>query len=352
LLSRLGGRGCHVGEEIATYGDNEDDFDTEKARYHKIVIMTDADVDGAHIRTLLLTFFYRQMPQLIEQGHVFLAQPPLYRIQRKKHEEYIDSDQTLTRKLLDLGCDEVTVEDLRSHRTFGGKDLAAILEILTQMEHIALGLARKGVDFGDYLGRRHPETGAFPRYRVTLNGDQEPEHHYVYTEPELKALREELERSRGTQLEIFTEAGEEAKGGPAFRWVEIFSAAALAKLVGALEKKGFEAGQYHSADQPLYLLNEGEGRQTPILSLHDLLDTVRDAGRKGLTIQRYKGLGEMNPEQLFETTMNPEKRRLLQVVQEDAVKADQMFVVLMGDEVEPRRKFIEENALNVTNLDI
>jgi DNA gyrase subunit B len=333
-------------------GIGQDEFDLAKIRYHKIIIMTDADVDGAHIRTLLLTFFYRQMPQLIEQGHVFLAQPPLYRIQRKKHEEYIDSDQTLTRKLLDLGCDDVTVEDLRSHRKFSGKDLSAILEILTQMEHIAAGLARKGIEFGDYLGRRQPETGAFPRYRVTLNGDQDPEHHYVYNEQELKALREELEKDRGTQLEIFTEAGEESHAGPAFRLVELFSAGALAKLVNALEKKGFEASQYHSSDQPLYTLTDSDGRPTPVPSLHDLLDTVRNIGRKGVTIQRYKGLGEMNPEQLYETTMSPDKRRLLKVVQEDAVKADQMFIVLMGDEVEPRRKFIEENALNVTNLDI
>jgi DNA gyrase subunit B len=330
-----------------------DEFDLAKVRYHKVIIMTDADVDGAHIRTLLLTFFYRQMPQLIERGYVYLAQPPLYKIARKKHEEYIDSDETLTRKLLELGSEDVMVVDVQQKRQFTGKELAAILEILTQIERIAQSLARKGIDFNEYLRQRHPQTGAFPRYRVTLNGDQEPEHHYVFNEEELKALREKLEAVRGQQLEIFTESANGPHNGSAvLRWMEIFNAGPLAKLVAALERKGFEAAHYEGNGEPLYTLTDGDDQRTPILSLHQLLDAIRVLGRKGLNIQRYKGLGEMNPEQLYETTMNPDRRKLLKVVQEDAVRADEIFNILMGDEVEPRRQFIETNALNVQNLDI
>jgi DNA gyrase subunit B len=334
-------------------GIGQDEFDAQKVRYHKIIIMTDADVDGAHIRTLLLTFFYRQMPQLIEAGFLYLAQPPLYKLSRHKHDEYVDSEETLTRKLLEMGTEDVTVEDRRTRRRFGGRDLSAILEILTQVEHIARALARKGIDFGEYLSRREAKTGTFPRYRVTANGTPDAEPHYVYTEGELKALREQMEATTGHQLEIFTDGDASAPAGAsAFRWVEIFAGPTLAKLVAALERKGFEAAHLERAGAPLFTLANGDGVSLPVHSLRELLDTVRNLGRKGATIQRYKGLGEMNPEQLFETTMNPDRRRLLRVVVEDAVTANEMFNVLMGDEVEPRRQFIETNALNVQNLDV
>ena len=334
-------------------GIGRDEFDIAKVRYHKIIIMTDADVDGAHIRTLLLTFFYRQMPQLIEGGYVYLAQPPLYKITAKKHEEYIESDEQLTRKLLELGAENVTLECKKDKKVFKGKEMSSILDTLIRIEQIAHSLARKGINLREYLHKREPKTGHFPQYRVTIDSNGHMEHYYVYTDAELKKLREEVEKRIGRQLEIFSDDAEgEAPSKSAFKWVEIYSAMPLDKLVSNLEKKGFTIDQYEAANKPLYHLVDGDKNRMPIYSLLNLLDTVRDMGRKGLNIQRYKGLGEMNPDQLYTTTMNKETRKLLKVVLERSATADEIFTILMGDEVEPRRNFIEENALNVRNLDV
>jgi DNA gyrase subunit B len=299
-------------EEIRTMitaigtGIGQDDFDLAKARYHKVIIMTDADVDGSHIRTLLLTFFYRQMPQLIERGYVYIAQPPLYKIKRKKREEYIENDKQLTKILLDLGLEDVRVEDDQGREPFTGKALPEILDCLTEVEHIATQLAHKGIDFAEYLQHRNPATGQFPQYRVTINANGGGvEHYFVANEGELRKLREDTENRLGCQLEIFTDGAEEARGQHGIRWVEIYAAGALARQIKYLEGKGFGIERLTSAEQPFLHLVEAEGRRIPIHSLRQLLDTVRELGRKGLAIQRYKGLGEMNPEQLWETTLNP-----------------------------------------------
>ena len=334
-------------------GIGEDDFDASKARYAKIIIMTDADVDGAHIRTLLLTFFYRQMKALIERGNIYLAQPPLYKIVRKKHEEYIDSEEALTSKLLELGAGDVTIEDQKNDKAFSGRDLRSILETLTQLEQIAHNLSRKGLCFEEFIRQKHPQTGRFPKYRVAIGDNGKTQHYYAYCDTELKKLRMDLEKRIGRQLEIFgEEAGGEADQTAGFKWTEIYQAENLSKLVANLEKKGFTVDQYAVSETPVCSLIEGGKERRLIHSLPELLNAVRMMGRKGLTIQRYKGLGEMNPEQLYETTMNPEKRRLLQVVLDHAATAEEIFVTLMGEEVEPRRKFIEDNALNVRNLDV
>ncbi len=333
-------------------GIGEDEFDVAKVRYHKIIIMTDADVDGAHIRTLLLTFFYRQMPELIRHGYLFLAQPPLYKLSRKNHEEYIDSEEKLIRKLLELGTEDVVLDFPATGRTIKGRDLISTLEALIQIEQITHSLARKGVNPRDYFHNRSPETGQFPKYWVTIDGGERPEHHYVYTDVQLKQLREESEQRVGHQLEIFADGDDGKAPSSGFRWLEIYAAATLNRLMASMEKRGFTVDHYEDSETPLcFIMGDGDTR-TPIFSLPGLLETVRLLGRKGLAIQRYKGLGEMNPDQLYETTMDPEKRRLLKVVLEDAVRADEIFTILMGDEVEPRRQFIEENALNVRNLDI
>lgn len=335
-------------------GIGNEEFDVARARYHKIIIMTDADVDGAHIRTLLLTFFYRQMTKLIEHGHVFLAQPPLYRISNRKREEYIDSETELMRRLLALGGEDAAVEVVKTGKKYSGKDLAPILELLSEMRQISRSIANKGIDFDDYIRHRHPKTGVFPKYRAVIQANGgEPEHQFVYGDDELAKLRETVEKNTGRQIEIVTETeGESAEQGAAFSWQEIYSAGQIGKIVAALEKKGFTLDQYESKEEPICVFIKQDKTVKSVHSMNDLLDTALDEGRKGLQIQRYKGLGEMNPEQLYETTMNPEKRKLLKVVLDDAVEADQIFTVLMGDEVEPRREFIQENALNVRNLDI
>jgi DNA gyrase subunit B len=332
----------------------QDAFDIEKARYHRVIIMTDADVDGSHIRTLLLTFFYRQMRQLLDRGYIYIAQPPLYKIKRKKHEEYIENDAELTRILLKMGIEEVKVEKVDGTEGFTQQQLESLLECLTEIERIEELLSRKGIVFEEFLRLRDAKSGAFPQYLVTIEHEGEQEKHYVYNEAELRKLREDAERKLGIQLEIFTEEG--GGNGSArhkgIRWVEIYSAPALARLITKLEQRQLSSDMLLPREEPFFNLVDGDENRVPIHSLGELLDRVRTVGRKGLDIQRYKGLGEMNPEQLWETTMNPEKRKLLQVVLEDAYRADQLFTVLMGDEVEPRRAFIEENALNVRNLDI
>ncbi len=335
-------------------GIGTDEFDLAKVRYHKIIIMTDADVDGAHIRTLLLTFFYRQMPQLIENGYIFLAQPPLYKITRKKREEYIESEELLTRKLLELGVEDATVEILGSDKPIRGKELTSLLEILTRMEQIAHTLARKGVRMADYIAQRDKATSRFPKYMAVIHKDEgAPERRFLMGEADVNKLQEEMESASGEQLEIFTDGTENAGHAKApFRLVELFSAESLSKAAQALEKRGLSIDQYLPVDLPLFTVMGGEKTCVPVNSLSQLLDTIRNIGRQGMTIQRYKGLGEMNPEQLFETTMNKATRKMLKVVLDNASVADEIFTVLMGDEVEPRRLFIEENALNVRNLDI
>ena len=330
-------------------GIGEDEFDITKVKYHKIIIMTDADVDGAHIRTLLLTFFYRQMPQLIDRGYIYLAQPPLYKITKKKHEEYIESEQELTRKLLELGSDDISLE--YGDQSINGRELRGIVETLTRMEQVAHNLNRKGIPFQQFLQRKHPDTGRFPKYLVSIDNESEIEQHFVYTDAELKQLREDVERRIGRQLEIFSEDGDE-DADSAFRWVEIFVAESLSRLVASLTKKGFTVEQYADSEEPIGHLLTADKSKTPVFSLAGLLDSVREIGQKGLIVQRYKGLGEMNPDQLFDTTMDPETRKLLRVCLQSRTSSDQIFDILMGAEVEPRRRFIYDNALNVKNLDI
>jgi DNA gyrase subunit B len=345
-------------------GIGREEFNLEKLRYHKIVIMTDADVDGLHIRTLLLTFFYRQMPELIEQGHIYIALPPLYKIKRKKREQYLDSDKELTRVLLELGTEDLTLVNGKDEALCNEKQLHEVLEAMSEIEEIARLLERKSIPFAEYLQHRDAAKGLFPQYRVMVKHNQGIDYHYAATEADLRRYREEMEKQLGDQLEIFTEGEPGANGSgngngsgavarhPGLQWVEIYSASNLATQVAFLEKRGFKVEHLLAAEEPIAFLAEKNGEKVPVHSLQGLLDTVRELGRKGLTIQRYKGLGEMNPEQLWETTMDPQRRKMDQVMLEDAVKTDEIFTVLMGDEVEPRRNFILSNALNVRNLDI
>ncbi|MDF7809054.1 DNA topoisomerase (ATP-hydrolyzing) subunit B [Pontiellaceae bacterium B12219] len=348
-----------------------DDFNIEKARYHKIIIMTDADVDGAHIRTLLLTFFYRQMPQLIEEGYVYIAQPPLYKVTRRKREEYVESDAHLTQILLDLGADGMRLERLEGEELLDTKGLRELLENVVEIEGIADKLRRRGISLKDYFAQRDPETGSFPLYCAYMNElGEDLDIRFAADDHGLKEIFAEVEAATAAEApevdtaeEIVDEVPETTEGeepsevvaetapAPVVRYKELFFARKLKEVVEKFEASGFTFEQLLGSNKALFNLDD-KGTKTPVSSLLEVAQAVRLAGRKGMTIQRYKGLGEMNPQQLWETTLDPEFRRLTKVVLEDAVKADDMFTILMGDEVEPRREFIQENALNVTNLDI
>ena len=305
--------------------------------------MTDADVDGSHIRTLLLTFFYRQMPQLIEKGYVYIAQPPLYKIKRKKQERYIDNDRHLTQVLVEMGIEDVRLLRLDGTPRLENGEMAEVLRILEEVEHVAGAMARKGIEFDAYMRRYDAANRRLPLYRVRVlppgADGTEAEVHLAFTDEEMRRIREEAETRMGPL-------------DPArFTWDELHLAPGLVKQVAQLEAHGFGIEVLLRSESPIFEA-EVDQRKVPLHALGDLLGLVRETGRRGLGIQRYKGLGEMNPEQLWETTLEPTKRKLLQVSLDDGVRADQIFTILMGDEVEPRRAFIEENALNVRNLDI
>src|SRR5882672_2252528 len=339
-------------------GEGEGAFNIEKLRYHKIIIMTDADVDGSHIRTLLLTFFYRQMPELIKQGFVYIAQPPLYQITRKKRVEYVDDDVQLNKILIQLGSEDVRLHNLADDKEFTEKQLAEMLEMLVLLDKYANGLKRHGGDFGVYVDHRDKTTGELPRHLAKVRSGNDESVHYFHTEEELAKFS-----SDNPDLKLFgdeegdTDIIEKTRNGPSRRGrhVELHESKAIAELLVKLSRKGLSVEHYSAQDKPLFELIEGEGERQntkPLFSIAEILDGVLEVGRRGLQIKRFKGLGEMNASQLFETTMDPAKRKLLRVDLTDAVEAEEMFTKLMGDEVEPRRQFIEDNALNVRNLDI
>ena len=342
-------------------GDAEGAFNIEKLRYHKIIIMTDADVDGSHIRTLLLTFFYRQMPQLVKQGYMYIAQPPLYQVTRKKRVEYVEDDVQLNKILIQLGSEDVRLRNLADNKEFTQKQLAEILELLQSLDKFAKGLRRRGGDFEDYLKERDPNTHDLPHHLVRVRQGNDEKTHYFRTEDQLRQFSE-----ANADLKLFglaegdtalLEKDKEKKNGVVrrARHEELYESKAVGDLLKKIESKGLSVEHYSAQDKPLFELVEGEGEKAavkPLFSIAEILTSVMEAGRKGIQIKRFKGLGEMNAKELFETTMNPEHRKLLRIDLTDAVEAENMFTRLMGDEVEPRRQFIEDNALNVRNLDI
>jgi DNA gyrase subunit B len=349
-------------------GEGEGSFNLEKLRYGRIIIMTDADVDGSHIRTLLLTFFYRQMPELVRRGHIYIAQPPLYQIKRKKREEYVDDDTELNRILISLGAEEVRLKNLEDGREFSEAQLREILDLLERLAKLSDSIRRHGGDFEEYLAHRNPETGQLPEYLVAIReGNQE----YVKYFPDEAALTRFAEENRDLNLYDFEPDGEEgelplfANGNGAVpphlrrraRRVELHESNAVAKIFQDLSDRGLQFAHYSAREQPIFELIEGEGDRatvTPLFSIPRILEAVKELGRRGVQIKRFKGLGEMNAKELYATTMDPAHRRLLQVElnENNAVEADKMFTILMGDVVEPRRAFIEDNALNVRNLDV
>jgi len=322
-----------------------EDFDISKLRYHRLVIMTDADVDGSHIRTLLLTFFYRQLREVIERGYLYIAQPPLYRVKKGKSEMYINSDDELNRFLLSKAIEDKSVRTAGG-QTFEGPALQRLLEKLNEYRHFLDLLARRGYDreLVDVL----LQEGLYQRQHFAERD---------WVEKVAAALRQ-----KGRQVgEIRHDAdhglyemsvGARMVGQPdiAVSWNALAATVEYRRLYQAYK----DSSDLDSA--PLILTDtatkDTEKSERTMPSKEALLEDVLSAGKDGVHIQRYKGLGEMNPEQLWETTMDPSRRRLLRVKIEDLTEAEQIFSVLMGEQVEPRRRFIEMNALDVRNLDI
>ncbi len=330
--------GCGIGRE---------EFDPDKLRYHRIIIMTDADVDGAHIRTLLLTFFYRQMGVLVERGHIYIAQPPLYKIKKGKQEQYLKDDADLDQYLLQTALDNASL--------FVSPDapplVGTALEALAQKHTMVMASVRR-------LSKRYDREVLEKLIYMPVVDEA-----LLADAPRLKQWLEELtgrinaERGISDQYEI----------GPIMENLEQQQAIRVIRKIHGIESESklplefFDSGDYRRLAnlgvELEGLLMEGayvkRGERTQeVFSFSQVLAWLMDEAKRGQHIQRYKGLGEMNPEQLWDTTMNPEARRLLRVDIEDAVAADEIFTTLMGDNVEPRREFIETNALNVENLDI
>jgi DNA gyrase subunit B len=345
--------GCGIGA---------DEFDLARARYHRIIIMTDADVDGSHICTLLLTFFYRQMKPLIEAGYIHIAKPPLFKVRRRKVEQYVESEEQMDSLLLDLALEDLSI------RPVGGEALSSarvreIIAILRDALRVGAALGRHGIDPESYVARRDAVRGLFPMARVEVRElDGSVSEQFVYTEDEEAALvaaaearltpapREATVAEAPEQREARL-ASEQAVVRAAIDVTRIYEATAFRDLEQRLAALGFGTANLYRGEQAiLEVLHRDE--VVPVLTLTEMYDQVKASGRQGLHIQRYKGLGEMNPDQLWETTMDPLQRKMLKVRMEDAIEAERMFVLLMGDEVGPRRDYIERYAPTIKDLDI
>lgn len=338
-------------------GEMEGAFNVEKIRYHKIVIMTDADVDGSHIRTLLLTFFCRHMPDLVKRGHLYIAQPPLYLVTRKKRAEYVQDDNELTKILIELGAGDVSLHSIANDALLTAEELRTVLENISQLTRYADAIQRSGGNFADFLAAG--QGTHLPAYMVRVRQGNEEVIHYFTDD---NSLRDFAAANRDLRLfgESLTEEELASNTNQISRRAvlkELHESHAIDKLMAKLREKGLDTSNFFSPDKPIFELIEGEGDKrnaTPIFAITDVLEKVLEIGRRGVQIKRFKGLGEMNAKELFETTMDPTKRQFLRVRldEDNAVEADKMFDVLMGDVVEPRKRFIEDNALNVRNLDV
>lgn len=352
----------------------EEEFNLEKLRYFKIILMCDADVDGSHIRTLLLTFFYRQMRKLIEGGHVYIAQPPLYKIKRGKHEEYVQNEDKMNNMLLEMGQAGVSIKKNKKKGEFSGKELREILDLTQAIEDMERVIGRHGIHLDRFLAA-YDEKKGFPIHLV-----RNPAEHFetfIYTEKEKEDFiakwskakktvpkpeeKEEKDtkakgkdkgaKGKGKEEEKETSEIEAEEEADPFEWAEIPEAAEFEKARKRLAKFDLDLADYIGQEGELFEIGE-EKKKEQVKSLAAALAWVKVRSKEGMNIQRYKGLGEMNPQQLWETTMDPGTRTTLRVTLEDAIAADEIFTVLMGDQVEPRRQFIERHARFVRNLDV
>ncbi len=328
--------GCGIGR---------DEFDPDKLRYHSIVIMTDADVDGSHIRTLLLTFFYRQMPELIQRGHVFIAQPPLYKVKKGKQERYVKDDEELDNLLLEMALDGARLQVAADTPAISSEVLGDLARHFLRVRSAQSRLARR-MDAGLV-----DELVNLPPVDAELLASEDGLREWG----EALVARLNAQSVKGNRFELALRPFETGVGLELSRWMH------GNRQQISLDPKFFESSEYRSiagiAARVHDLLEEGATvargeRSREVSTFREVMDWLMAESRRGQSVQRYKGLGEMNPDQLWETTMNAESRRLLRVRIEDAVAADQVFTTLMGDQVEPRREFIEKNALAASNIDI
>jgi DNA gyrase subunit B len=317
-------------------GDKE--YNIDSLRYHKVIIMTDADVDGSHIRTLLLTFFFRQMPELIENGHLYVAQPPLYRIASGKKERYIKDEEEFDEFIFNRIAENETVS-LSARKKLSGQKLVNFLKGIKQIYDNLYKLSRRGVSqkFIEYLASNGPTDK-----RLFKNSDFMEKLFVSLEENGFKVSDIRVTEEDGEYEFIITET--QNGGKPSFINWEFLASPELKNMITLSNKfKDLILDEY-------LIKNEGDGKK--VKGPENLIHEIMEKAKKGLSIQRYKGLGEMNPDQLWKTTMDPEKRRLLRIKVDDVVDADDIFTVLMGDKVEPRREFIQNNALEVKELDI
>ena len=334
-------------------GEGEGGFDITKLRYHKIILMADADVDGQHISTLLLTFFYRQLKPLIEAGHIYLAQPPLYKVKKGKSEQYLQTEEQMQQWLMKEGLASVTVTDMQKGIALEGEKLTDLLKVLRDVEDILAKLEIKNITLKDFLA--FLAEGRVPVYRIPLKSGG---FRYFYTEQEYRSYEEQYMQEKreelaadGVDVDIISNDSLIPEHQSLFEFGKLLADE------NKIHPYGFTFAQYPVIENekerinPLFKVNNGK-TDVLVYSLAELLKAVKDAASSGATIQRYKGLGEMNPEQLWETTMDPAKRKLIQVKINDAADTEQAFTMLMGDRVEPRRDFIQSHALEVKNLDI
>ena len=335
-----------------------DEADFNKRRYGKVVIMTDADVDGSHIRTLLLTFFYRQMYQLVAAGHVYVAQPPLFRVRSKKNVYYVQTEDEMKTQLLDQGLGEGVFLP-GDGREISGEPMQKLCRTLSGLEDALVALERRGVSLRDHAARRDPATGKLPMYHVYYGTDER----WFTSRDDLEAFVKTKEKASGGELAVGrAEGGHAAAGGgegdtgDQLVIVDLHEVRSINSGLAELSLAGFGIESLLPEDrtgteEPRYTLRRGDN-SIGLEDLRSLLSAVRRAGEKGLSITRFKGLGEMNAEELRDTTLDPANRTLLRVTMTDAAAADDLFRVLMGEKVEPRREFIERHALDVKNLDV
>jgi DNA gyrase subunit B len=371
-----------------------EDQDLSKRRYGRVIIMTDADVDGSHIRTLLLTFFYRQMNQLVEGGHVYVAQPPLFRVRNKKDTYYVQTEPEMRAQLLDLGLSDTALD--AGGQLVEGEAMAKLVRTLAALEDAIISLERRGISLRAHATRQDPETLRLPEYHVFLGNDDywfaDRASRDAFIAEKAKELGHELKVDAGPVVPSAPAAPSEAsrvvpdpsKHGvpdpgsstqdavptpptngsaptngdeaPKLRIVELHEVRTINTLLKDLKAHGFDIQalipiERTGEEGSRYHVRRGDS-ETGLEDLRGLPAAIRAAGEKGLQITRFKGLGEMNAEELRETTLDPVNRTLVRISMEDLGAADELFRVLMGDTVEPRRDFIQKHALDVKNLDV